>query len=406
MTVEEAADRPGGEFRPGPAGIVALMSGACAIGLVFTILPPILHQLADHLGGDAEAAFGVQMMAAMPGIGLVVGGIASSWTIDRLGARALLIYALFAYMLLGSAGLYLDNLAGLCVTRLLLGLSAAGIATSANTLIGHFYEGAARGRMISAATVVGSLLCVVTMLASGEIAEVAGWRAPFSLYIVAPLILWLAALFGIPRITVRGEVSADGEKGGTMIVIARLWPYYLLITSLYVVLMMTSTQVSFLLAENGITRPVIQARVLGTASAFLVIGALIYAWVQGRFGANAAFRLGLLTLGVGIVGFGLAHDAVSASIAAASKGLSSGLLNSGFIHMVINRAEPHLRGRALGIMTSAMFMGDFINPLVVHPIKELLGLQAAFHILGTLVLAGLAWSLIRPMLGSRPAMAG
>jgi MFS family permease len=167
--------------------------------------------------------------------------------------------------------------------------------------------------------------------------------------------------------------------------------------------MMTSTQVSFLLAENGIIRPVIQARVLGTASFFLILGALLYGWMQGRYGANAAFRLGLLTLGIGIVGFGFAHDAVTASIAAASKGLASGLLNSGFIHMIMNRSEPHLRGRALGIMTSAMFLGDFINPIVVHPIKEMLSLHAAFHVLGALVLAGLLWSLLRRSSPPAPA---
>jgi MFS family permease len=406
MTEEQTEDRPGDGIRPGPAAIVAMMSGACSIGLVFVVLPPILHQLADHLGGDADAAFGVQMMAAMPGIGLVLGGLVASWTIDRLGARALLNYALIAYMILGSAGLYIDNLTGLCVTRLLLGLATAGIATASNTLIAHFYGGAARGRMISAATVVGSMLCVVAMLASGEIAEIAGWRAPFAIYIAAPMILWLAAIFGIPRIAIRSEGSSSEEKGSTGVVIAKLWPYYLLITSLYVVLMMTSTQVSFLLAENGIIRPVIQARVLGTASFFLILGALLYGWVQGRYGANAAFRLGLLTLGIGIIGFGLAHDAVTASIAAASKGLASGLLNSGFIHMIMNRSEPHLRGRALGIMTSAMFLGDFLNPIVVHPIKEMLSLHAAFHVLGTLVLAGLLWSLLKRSRPAEPAVAG
>jgi len=405
MTAEQTAERSDGDIRPGAAAIVAMMSGACSIGLVFVVLPPRWSANWCRIGGDADAAFGVQMMAAMPGIGLVLGGLIASWTIDRLGARALLNYALIAYMILGSAGLYIDDLAGLCVTRLLLGLATAGIATASNTLIAHFYGGAARGRMISAATVVGSMLCVVAMLASGEVAEIAGWRAPFAIYIAAPIFLWLATIFGIPRISIRGEGSSSEEKGSTGAVLARLWPYYLLITSLYVVLMMTSTQVSFLLAENGIIRPVIQARVLGTASFFLILGALLYGWVQGRYGAPAAFRLGLLALGVGIIGFGLAHDAVTASIAAASKGLASGLLNSGFIHMIMNRSEPHLRGRALGIMTSAMFLGDFLNPIVVHPIKEMLSLDAAFYVLGTLVLAGLLWSLVRRAHTAEPTLA-
>jgi len=406
MTVRQSADRPEERSRPGPLAIVAMLSGACTVGLVFTVLPPILHPLAAHLGGGSDAVFGVQMMAAMPGLGLVLGGVASSWTIDRIGARALLVHSLLVYMIAGSAGLYLDGLAGLCVSRFVLGIAAACIATASNTLIGHFFEGVARGRMISAMTVIGSLLSVVAMLASGEIAEAVGWRASFALYIAIPLTVWLAALFGLPRAMIGGGEATDGSKGSIAAVFRSLWPYYLMITSLYVVLMMTSTQVSFLLADHGMVRPAVQARVLGTGGAFLVVGAILYAWVQARFGANAAFRLGLLTLGIGIIGFGLAHDPVTASISAALKGLASGLLNAGFVHMVMNRAEAHQRGRAMGLMTSAMFLGDFINPVVVHPIKQLLGLPAAFHILGSLVLAGLLWSLIRRDASPRPAAAG
>lgn len=406
MMVERSEGRSEGEGRPGPLAIVAMLSGACTVGLVFTVLPPILHPLAAHFGGGSDAVLGVQMMAAMPGLGLMLGGLASSWVIDRIGARALLLYALLGYMIAGSAGLYIEDVIGLCISRFLLGLAAASIATASNTLIGQSFDGAARGKMISAVTVIGSLISVVAMLASGAIAEAVGWRASFALYIAIPLVVWLAALLGLPRIRVGGGATDDGATGSIGAVIRSLWPYYLMITSLYVVLMMTSTQVSFLLAENGMIRPSIQARVLGTGGAFLVVGAIVYAWVQARFSAEAAFRLGLLLLGVGIVGFGLAHDPITASIAAALKGLASGLLNSGFIHMVMNRAEAHQRGRALGLMTSAMFLGDFINPMVVHPIKELFGLPAAFHILGTMVLAGLLWSLIQRGGPSRPAAVG
>lgn len=405
MMVERQDDGAVPPGRLDPMAIVAMLSGACTVGLVFTVLPPILHPLAAHLGGG-DAVFGVQMMAAMPGLGLMMGGVASSWTIDRIGARALLLSALLGYMLVGSAGLYVDDMVLLSTSRFLLGLAAACIATASNTLIGHYFEGKARGRMTSAVTVIGSLVSVVAMLASGEIAEAVGWRASFALYIAIPLVVWVAGMAGLPRTRVADGQAPDGMAGGTLAVLRGLWPYYLMITSLYVVLMMTSTQASFLLAENGMSRPAIQARVLGTGGAFLVVGAVLYAWVQARFSASAAFRLGLLLLGIGIVGFGLAHDPVTASIAAAFKGLASGLLNTGFIHMVMNRADAHQRGRALGLMTSAMFLGDFINPIVVHPIKELFGLAAAFHILGTLVLAGLLWSLTKPGDPSRPVVTG
>lgn len=372
------------------ATLVAMMSGAAAVGMTFTAMPPILPQLAEHFGGGGKGELISQITMTMPGVGLALGGTAAGWLIGRLGGKLLLLSALLLYGLAGSVGLFADEVLVLYVSRLLVGFAAANVMTCCNFFIGEFFDDKRRGRMISAATAVGGTIATLATLASGAMGETGGWREPFLIYPLAVTPLFLLAL-ALPK----GEVPAARPEELQERVLPLLWPIYLLVASLYVVLMMTSTQMSFLLRENGITSPLIISRIISLAYGFLIVGAVVYGAVQGKLGARRTFEIGLLLLALGIGPLGLVTDAWSAGVCAALKGLGSGMLNAGFIHMVLNTAPAHLRGRAIGLMLTAQYLGDFANPIVVAPIRFLFGIHGAFIAFGLALLVGLAWSLLR-----------
>src|SRR5205085_1128030 len=107
-----------------------------------------LPQLAEHFGGGGKGEIISQLTMTMPGIGLVMGGMASGWLIGRLGGRLLLLAALVLYGIAGSAGLYADNVLALYASRFLVGFSAANVMTCSNFFIGGFFDEVRRGRMI------------------------------------------------------------------------------------------------------------------------------------------------------------------------------------------------------------------------------------------------------------------
>jgi MFS family permease len=387
-----AAARGGTEAARGGIGhwlaLTAMISGGTCIGLLFTALPPVLHRMGEHFAGGGHGELQAQLIMSSAGFGLLLGGLAAALLIERLGARRLLLGGLVLYALAGSAGLYLDDVTALYLSRILAGMAAANISTAANSFIGTYFDEAGRGRMLSAVAALGSVISVVAVLAAGYMGEHVGWRGAFALYLVFPAVLLLAALgssLGPGLVPARGRAAPGG-------LIGLMWPVYLMIAALYVVLMMTSTQLSFLLTENGITSPVVQSRVISMSFAFLFVGAVLYGWLQGRIGATGSFRVGLLLLGVGIGALGFARDPWSAALFTAVKGIGAGFLNPGFIHLVLNRAPEALRGRALGLMTSSMFLGDLMNPVIVAPIRMWLGIHEAFIAFGVAVLVGAAVS--------------
>ena len=100
---------------------------------------------------------------------------------------------------------------------------------------------------------------------AGQLGEYGGWRAPFSLYLLAfpVLLLGLRYLPEPPPREQRLRAPRTAGGGGSIL---GLWPIYLMIIPMFVAVYMPNIQVSFLLRDDGITRPGIQSIVILTGA--------------------------------------------------------------------------------------------------------------------------------------------
>jgi MFS family permease len=105
---------------------------------------------------------------------------------------------LLIYGIAGSSGLWLNSLESILIGRAFLGLSVAGIMTTATTLISNYYTGAFRTKLLiswqSAAMALGG---VVFLSLGGLLADV-NWRFPFLIYLLS-LLLLPAVLLWLPE---------------------------------------------------------------------------------------------------------------------------------------------------------------------------------------------------------------
>jgi MFS family permease len=67
-------------------------------------------------------------------------------------------------------------------------------------------------------------------------------------------------------------------------------------------------------------------------------------------------------------------------------GLGAGLLFPNANLWMVHIAPENRRGRLLGKMNMAVFTGQFVSPLLVHPLIQNQGIQAAFFYPGLLML--------------------
>jgi MFS family permease len=159
---------------------------------------------------------------------------------------------------------------------------------------------------------------------------------------------------------------------------------------LYVATFMTGVQISFLLGADMITDPVTQSWIIGTASAGSVLGAFAFSHIGPRFGQRAAMLTIIGLMACGNIVMPLTYAPVVIALGAAMNGMGGGMANPHFAAILIERAPLAARGRAIGLLFTTMFFGEFLNPFVVGPLTALIGIHGAFFTVAAMLIAGFA----------------
>lgn len=380
---------PGG-WQGYPARLV-LVGGAPLMALMFAALGPVLPPMAEYFGGATGGAFAAQMILTMPAVGVIAGGIAAGFVVERWGPRPVLISAAGLYACLGLSGFFIDDLATLLVTRFLLGFFVAHVGTSVGVIVGAWFSGVARARLLGYQSAVAGVFAVSCLLMSGFLAELAGWRAPFLLYGLAFLVA-LLAMVGLPRGVAMG---ASARERGSLRPLVQLWPIYGLAMFLFVGYFMTSIQLSFLLAEEGVdsalTRSVVIATGVLAGGIFGGLYGRLYAWLGER--GVQIFLTVMMASGLAVIA--MADDIQMLALGAFLSGGGGGMIPPHIGGILLNRVPAELRARAVGLEFTVLYVADFINPLVMTPLRAAIGIHGAFMVSAVALLAAAAIMTVR-----------
>jgi MFS family permease len=115
-----------------------------AVGLTLAAMPPILPELALHLGGQRSA----QLITSVAGFGMIVGGMFSGRLLEWVGIRAFTLASLLLYGAFGMLGLFLDTPISMGSSRFALGVAGVFFSTAALALTAATFSGEARSRVI------------------------------------------------------------------------------------------------------------------------------------------------------------------------------------------------------------------------------------------------------------------
>lgn len=372
--------------------LVVLMCGSATTALVLVVPLPVLPLMAQAFGGGSVGAGLSQAVMTAPALGLIAGGLVSAAVIKSVGALRLLMVGLAVYGLAGPAGLYLSGATPLLASRVLLGVAASFVGVASTALIAALYPPAPRARLLGFKGALGSVGGISGILIGGELGSFGGWRLPFSLYLIGWLLLILVLVSRrSASVAVTPPVAEPAAAGG----LAALWPFYVLIVAFGVVLMMTNTQLSFLLGEIGISEPSEIGRIAVTASVGAVIGGLSYGRVRLIVGPENCFVLvfGIWTVGLAVLGFAGSPGVVVAGCGLA--GIAAGLFLPHMIATLTAVASDQVRDRAIALFFSAIFLGDFLNPFIVEPMSVALTRHGAFRAVAVFTLLAMIVALLR-----------
>ena len=114
----------------------------------------------------------------------------------------------------------------------------------------------------------------------------------------------------------------------------------------------------------------------------------IYGYARRWLDYRQMFVVISLAIGIGLPLAAWAPGGGWIVLAMIVTGLGIGVIEPTIASKLLELTPEPLHDRAMGVNVAAMFLGQFLNPLAIAPLRDAFGIGAAFTITGLLYLAG------------------
>jgi len=362
---------------------LTLLATASLTILAATVIAPSLPGMAIFFEDTPNSEFLVRLSLTIPALFAAIGAPIAGLLLDRVGRRPVLITATTLFGLVGTLGFFADSLMTILISRAVLGIAVAGVMTSVLSLIADYFSGSDRDRFMGYQGAAIGLGGAVFVFTAGYLAEV-GWQFPFLIHAIALLVLPAMILTMNEPKPLAAPEKQDAEIDKRL-PLAALMPIYIVAFVTMLLLFVFPVLLPEYLAGRGFAGGQI-GLALSLQTLISVVVALQFYRVKARLSYQGIFAiiLGSLAINFGIVGF--EPSFVIIVMAMLLGGLGLGLLAPNIGVWVASLTSSANRGRAMGGLTMAIFLGQFATPIAVQPLVASSGIVSAFIVAGSVSL--------------------
>lgn len=343
-------------------------------------IAPSLPAMREGFAEVPNVDYLVRLVLTMPALFIALGAPVVGVLIDRVGRKPILLIALTIYGVAGSSGVWLSSLELILVGRALLGISVAGIMTTAIALIADYYTGAVRGQFLGWQSAFMALGGVVFLTVGGFLADL-NWRMPFLIYLVA-LILIPAVAWLLPEPGRSSQATASIPEDASRLPWGLVGLTYGIALLTQIVFYLIPVQLPFYLQELVNAGATQSGLAIALSTLFAAFSSLLYQRVKSRLSFVSVYGIAFLNmaLGYGLIGWATGYSMILAGLAIAGVGLGLLMPNMNFCLTSVTPAAA--RGRVLSGLTTSFFLGQFLSPLVSQSLSQALQLNATYLLAG------------------------
>lgn len=378
-----------------PQGVTIVIAAFLPI-IAIVAMGPAVPAMIAHFANDPDARAKVPAMIGAPGLAMAFLAPFAGLLADRFGRRQLLLVCTALYGVFGAAPLFLNDLDHIYTSRLLLGVSEAGILTVVNTLIGDYWDDQGRKNWLFLQGILGPFLAGIVALIVGYATQLQ-WNGVFFVYLVA-FPIWAAMFVWLFEPAKRNDASAvaTAPKAAPK----TIFPYasaaavvaVTFFTSMLYYVFIINGSLAF--EEVGVTDPRRYAELIFIPQLFILVGAVLFKLQSNR---SYSFQIAvvLCLLGLGLGGVGLATTPMAMAGALLIQQTAAGMTVPTLAAWTQTKFDFNHRGTGMGLWTAAFFLGQSQSPRLVHMIDVQTGsMQGAFQTAGIVALGGAAIALL------------
>jgi MFS family permease len=375
------------------ASSLTVMSGA-------TVAPslPAMKQQFESAIADADLRTTlVKLVITLPALFIVIGSPIAGLVVDRFGRKPLLLITAVLYGFAGSSGLFLESLPAILVGRAFLGLAVAGVMVSATTLIADYYSGADRAAFMGLQSGFMGLGGVLFLTLGGALAQ-QNWHYPFGIYLFAWLIVPLISLFILepdrtsshPVINSESEMTKVSTPIGVMVIV------YGLTAISQIAFYLIPVQLPFFLDSLVKASPSQSGMAIALCTLFSAIASVSYGKLKQKMEFVTFLPIIFGLMGIGYLLIGQSSIWAQVLVGLAISGIGLGILMPNMSVWLSSAVPDAMRGRALGGLSTSMFLGQFLSPIVTQPLTKSFGLGGVYAAIGgALIVIALGFAIFK-----------
>ena len=360
------------EKKNGKLKLTLLLVSSLTIMSIITI-SPALPQMTTAFPDVKNAAFLVKLILTIPALMIAIFSPIAGRLIDRHGRLRILWISLVVYALAGSAGYYLNNIYHILISRAVLGISVGMSMTIVITLIADYFEGMERQKFVGLQIAFMSMGGILFIGLGGILADF-GWRYPFLIYLSSLLILPLSIFYlHEPAVIIKTNQTNGNVKTPEII-----WLLFINTMLMWIVFFFIPVQIPFYLKNIGVEKNSLIGAAIATSTLFSAISSFSYSKLKARFSFLSIFSLGYLLMSAGFVCISISHTYLLVVLAMILCGLGMGMMIPNTNMWVMKIVPPEIRGKEIGKLTTFWFLGQFLSPVLIFPLLNVLSLSATF----------------------------
>lgn len=365
--------------------LLTVMAGAA--------MAPALGVIREHFSGNSGLV--IQLIVSLPALFIILTNFFFPALCRLMKTRTLALVGLCMYVVFGAGAFFAENIWAVLAMRALLGVSVGMIMPLSTGLLAYYFPPREQARLMGLSAFMNQTGGVVATFLSGFLCTL-GWNYSFLVYLLGLMALVLVALF-LPddRIATGRDAmdaapdryeSSDGvtaarkKPGRPFASMLRFAPSVVGMFLLMLLFFIFPTNFAITSLEGGALTPAgITLIMVGLDVVAAVIGLLFGRMMKVmpksmKYIAPAGFTLGYACFSMGT---GLGWLISGSVIIGVANGAGVPYLNT----IASIKGGKDAAATVMPMLSAAMFLGQFLSPLTVTPLADLLsGVTAPYKI--------------------------
>ena len=329
--------------------LLTVMAGAA--------IAPALGIIRDNFAGAPDML--VQLIVSLPALFIIVTNLLFPWLCGLMKTRTLALTGLLLYVVSGAGCFFVDNIWVLLALRALLGVSVGMIMPLSTGLLAYYFPPEQQAGLMGLSAAMNQMGGVVATLLAGLLANIQ-WNYAFLVYLLGLIAVVLVLLF-LPNERLKGG------SGPSLGLLKRFHPsvvgmfLVMILFFIYPTRFALSAHAGTKLSNNAITFIMVGLDVLAFLVG-LVFGKMMQGFRHGmKYVAPVGFIAGYLLLSLGS---GLPLLLAGSAVIGIANGIGVPYLNT----IASMKAGKEAASTVMPLLSAALYLGQFLSPLVVTPL--------------------------------------